>query len=59
MGCLISIAEFLTYHELLQFQSCGKKLYKDIVPRVMMKWQYLPQVGVYNFLKAAENEDPW
>ena len=54
MGCMTNIAGYLTYHELLRLQACGRKLYREIVPRVMMNQSLLPQVGLYHFLRGAE-----
>ena len=54
MGCMTSIAAYLNYHELLQLQVCGKKLYTDIVPKVMMNSELLPQIGIRLFLKGVD-----
>ena len=56
MGCMSKIVEYMTYHEMLKLQACGKKLYNDIVPKIMMKRELLPQIGIYQFLNGAEYE---
>jgi len=49
-GCMMVVAEFLSYYELMNLQVCGKKLYNDIVPNVMNNRKLYPQIGIREFL---------